>query len=81
MENYNQKNITKLYKNSFKDRLEILPSFKGEKLEYEEIKQNYPEIINLANKYYDLVFVDLDAELGEGLQNKYCKTQIWLLQI
>ena len=44
-----------------------MPSFKGEKLEYEEIKQNYPEIINLANKYYDLVFVDLDAELGEAI--------------
>ena len=60
-------NITNYTKIVFKDRLEILPSFKGEKLEYEEIKQNYPEIINLANKYYDLVFVDLDAELGEAI--------------
>ena len=58
-------NITNYTKIIFKDRLEVLPSFKGEKLEYEEIKQNYPEIINLANKYYDLVFVDLDQELGE----------------
>ena len=60
-------NITNYTKIVFKDRLEILPSFKGEKLEYEEIKQNYPEIINLANRYYDLVFVDLDAELGEAI--------------
>ena len=60
-------NITNYTKIIFKDRLEVLPSFKGEKLEYEEIKQNYPEIINLANKYYDLVFVDLDQELGETI--------------
>ncbi len=60
-------NITNYTKIVFKDRLEILPSFKGEKLEYEEIKQNYPEIINLANRYYDMVFVDLDEDIGEEL--------------
>lgn len=57
-------NITNYTKIIFKDRLEVLPSFKGEKIEYEEIKRNYPDLINLANKYYDMVFVDLDAELG-----------------
>ncbi len=60
-------NITNYTKIIFKDRLEVLASFKGEKLEYDEIKQNYPDIINLANKYYDLVFVDLDQELGETI--------------
>ncbi len=59
--------ITNYTKIVFKDRLEILPTFKGEKLEYDEIKQYYPDMINLANNYYDLVFVDLDAELGEQL--------------
>ena len=59
--------ITNYTKIIFKDRLEILPSFKGEKLEYDEIKTYYPEIINLANNYYDLVLVDLDAELGQDI--------------
>ena len=66
--------ITNYTKIIFKDRLEILPSFKGEKLEYEELKTNYPEIINLANNYYDLVFVDLDAELGEEIINQILET-------
>lgn len=61
--------ITNYTKIIFKDRLEILPSFKGEKLEYDELKSYYPEIINLANRYYDLVFVDLDNELGKELQD------------
>ena len=62
--------ITNYTKIIFKDRLEILTSFKGEKIEYDEIKLSYPDIINLANQYYDLVFVDLDYELGEELKNK-----------
>lgn len=62
--------ITNYTKIIFKDRLEILPSFKGEKLEYDELKANYPDIINLANNYYDLVFVDLDNELGEEITNQ-----------
>ena len=61
--------ITNYTKIIFKDRLEILPSFKGEKIEYDELKTYYPDIINLANRYYDLVFVDLDEELGEELKN------------
>lgn len=58
-------NITNYTKIIFKDRLEVLESFKGEKKEYDELKGNYPDIINLANNYYDLVFVDLDRELDE----------------
>ena len=56
-------NITDYTKTVFKDRLEILPSFKGEKREYDNLKKIYPEIINLANNYYDLVLVDLDSEI------------------
>ncbi len=59
--------ITNYTKIIFKDRLEILPSFKGEKLEYDELKTNYPDIITLANRYYDLVLVDLDDEIGDDL--------------
>ena len=46
----------------FKDRLEVLQTFKEGKAGYMEIRHLYPEIINLANKYYDLVFVDLDKQ-------------------
>ena len=62
--------ITNYTKIIFKERLEILPSFKGEKLEYDELKTNYPDLITLANRYYDLVFVDLDEELGEDISNQ-----------
>ena len=62
--------ITNYTKIIFKDRLEVLPSFKGEKLEYDEIRTNYPDIINLANRYYDLVLVDLDDEVGDEIANQ-----------
>ena len=62
--------ITNYTKIIFKDRLEILPSFKGEKLEYDELKTNYPDIITLANRYYDLVLVDLDDEIGDDLSEQ-----------
>lgn len=57
-------------KTVFKERLEILQSFSGGLMEYDNLRQLYPDIINLANKYYDLVFVDLDNELGEDITNK-----------
>ena len=55
--------ITNYTKIVFKDRLEVLQSFTGERVEYNELKSIYPDIINLANNYYDLVFVDMDTEL------------------
>lgn len=61
-------NITNYTKIIFKDRLEILPSFKGEKKDYENVKQSYMELINLANKYYDLVLVDLDYEMDKDIE-------------
>ena len=62
-------NITNYTKVIFKDRLEILPSFKGERNDYEALKKAYPEIINLANSYYDLVFVDLDNEIEQEISD------------
>lgn len=66
-------NITNYTKIIFKDRLEILQSFKGEKGYYDELKQVYPDIINLANRYYDLVFVDLDKELQQDVTETILK--------
>ena len=61
--------ITNYTKIIFKDRLEILPSFTGANTEYERIRKIYPDMINLANNYYDLVLVDLDYELGQEIMD------------
>ena len=58
-------NITNYTKIVFKDRLEILQTYKGNLDEYRDLSKMYPEIINLANNYYDLVLVDLDSEVDE----------------
>lgn len=54
----------------FKERLEILTSFNGSKDDYDQMRKSYVEIITLANTYYDLVFVDLDHDLGEDVCNE-----------
>lgn len=59
--------ITNYTKIIFKDRLEILPTFKGNQNEYNEIRKYYPDIINLANGYYDLVLVDLDKQVQDDI--------------
>lgn len=58
--------ITNYTKIIFKDRLEVLQTFKGSINEYNQINQYYSEIVNLANSYYDLVFVDLDNQVEEN---------------
>ncbi len=58
-------NITNYTKIVFKDRLEILQTYKGSQEDYREFSRMYPDIINLANNYYDIVLVDLDAEIDE----------------
>ena len=63
-------NITNYTKIVFKGRLEILQNFKGEKEEYDRLKKIYPDIINLANRHYDLVFVDVDKELDKDISEK-----------
>lgn len=59
--------ITNYTKIILKDRLEILPTFKGEKDEYDDIRRYYSDIINLANNYYDLVLVDLDKQVQDDI--------------
>ena len=59
--------ITNYTKTIFKDRLEILTTFKGTKTEYDDLRKVYPDIINLANSYYDLVFVDLDKQVQDHI--------------
>ena len=63
-------NITNYTKIVFKDRLEILQTYKESQEEYRQLSKMYPEIINLANNYYDLVLVDLDAEIDNQTVNQ-----------
>ena len=58
--------ITNYTKIVFKNRLEVLPGIKtSDYSEYERIKSVYKEILKTANKYYDLIFVDLN----KGIDN------------
>ena len=61
-------NITNYTKIIFKDRLEVLQGFRGETSDYDELEKTYPDIINLANSYYDLVFMDLDNEMNPSIR-------------
>lgn len=52
------------------NRLEVLTGSKAESYqEYEKVRQTYGEVIQAANQFYDLVFVDLN----KGLDNDYIK--------
>lgn len=59
--------ITNYTKVVFKDRLEVLLGTENESI---NIQDEYIEIINEANKYYDKVFVDLDLNLREDIREK-----------
>lgn len=57
--------IVKNYsKTVLRDRLDILLSPETEEYEeYTKICSNYPEILRMADRYYDLVFVDLSSRM------------------
>lgn len=63
--------ITNYTKIIYKDRLEILESTKSEKeIEYEKIKSVYPDMLTVANRYYDYIFVDLNKDYNDELTKK-----------
>lgn len=58
--------ITDYTKVVFKDRLEILLGFNEETTSTtEEVAKIYSDIVQVAARYYDIVFVDLDNEIDE----------------
>ncbi len=62
------KNYTKIV---LKERLDILPAPKTtEYREYESIAGLYPEILQMADRYYDLVIVDLCKKMDEAQAEK-----------
>ena len=60
----------------YKNRLEVLHGYKdldlgvSNKDEYLKIKSKYKDIIQAANKFYDLVFVDLDKGTQDEMVNQ-----------
>lgn len=73
--------ITDYTKIVFKDRLELLTNLEIEEQEDEEPMENYFEIIQLANQYYDYVFVDLDNSIGENQINQILKTSDIIVEV
>lgn len=57
------KNYTKTI---FKNRLEILTEGKITLEDYEKQKRTHKEIAKIANKYYNLVFIDLTGSINES---------------
>lgn len=55
----------------FNDRLDVLASPKTEQYsEYLEISKIYPDILNIANRNYDLTFVDISKRMDEEQANR-----------
>ena len=74
--------ITNYTKVVFKDRLEFLLGSEIEKsknnnltikTEQDELSKAYPDIISVANQYYDMVFVDLDSNVDEDNRENIMK--------
>lgn len=61
------KNYSKII---LRDRLDVLPSPSiTEYKDYENISAVYPEILQLANRYYDIILVDLSKRMSEQYAN------------
>lgn len=58
--------ITDYTKIVFRDRLEVLLGYEGIRQGYEEIQNDYAELVELAGRYYDLVLVDLDDQVNSA---------------
>lgn len=62
--------ITNYTKVVFKDRLEVILGVNKKEDLKEEIQKEYVELINVANLYYDKIFVDLDNNIDEEIRKK-----------
>ena len=57
------KNYSKII---LRDRLDVLPSPNvTDDKDYENVASRYPEILQLANRYYDIILVDLSKKMSE----------------
>ena len=51
------------------NRLEVLSEASSTKNDYDVYKKIFKDIAKIANKYYDLVFIDIDTDLDEDTKN------------
>jgi len=58
--------ITNYTRTIFKNRLEVLTDYNIIREDYEKQKEYMKNIIKLASKYYDLVFVDIEGSLEDS---------------
>lgn len=49
-------------------RFDVLLGCNGDRTLYKEVQENYPQVISVANQYYDMVIVDLDKRLSPKVQ-------------
>lgn len=59
----------------FKGRLEVLNGYTSEtdkvtEFSYQKVSELYPELIRIANQYYDMVLVDLDKNLSKEVKDE-----------
>ena len=62
--------ITNYTKIIFKDRLELLLGVEGSIEEYKKVRPVYADILQFANKHYDLVFVDVTKGFDKENETK-----------
>jgi len=70
--------ITDYTKVVFKGRLEVLSGYVGAPdktyednlADYQSMSECYPELIRLANQYYDMVIVDVDNRLSDNIKKQ-----------
>ena len=54
----------------FKDRLDVLPAPRTDNIEvYNQTTEYYAQLLSVANRDYDLVFVDIDKRMPEKSKN------------
>ena len=75
--NKTSKNIISNYaKVVFNNRLDVLCSARTQDYEeYIEISKIYPNILQIANRDYDLVFIDISKKMPEEQKNRRQKDQ------
>ena len=56
-----------------KDRFDVLLGMDGTTTEYNELQDKYPPIVNVANQFYDMIFVDLDKRLRKDVKIQMMK--------
>ena len=55
------------------NRFDVLLGYNGDAEQYREIQKIYPQVISVANQFYDMVIIDLDKRLQKETKNEILK--------